>query len=406
MRRAMGFILVLSILALGLSGCTVTAADEVMKAPSFNLSAFDTWQDQMKHLSLAQDIKKIGHDWALAISGPERLTLQVFDGKQETSKALELGGDMFYSASAKDLNGDGIEEIFVNFEHAIKGPQLIVWDVTHLDQPLFNGAYSTHALASLKGTLALYTIGSEKINDLEESYVYEISLADFSVKEKVNVGFLYGAQMLSGKLKDGRDAVFFSGGVGAHSAVSDAIILNPSGTLEPLFYKPDGEIDQPYTAYSAELKDVNQDGIIEFPFMDPSPYQTDSSMAGTIWLTRYTDYFEGNFETISVYHETYYGSLKMNPEWVANWAITRNDYQETGIWYTYTDQKSGEELVTISYLDDLALKAKLLENDALEIISENKDFTAVAQWGEQVDESLKVAIKANFLINPIATLTR
>lgn len=406
MRRSIGFMLVLSILALGLSGCTVTAADEVMKAPSFNLSAFETWQDEMTKMTLLSPVSELGSDWSMAISEPDALKLNVFNTKTQKKATVPLDSSYFFSTATKDINNDGIEEIFINFRQDVSGPTLLVLDVNHLDQPLFRGAYTAFTLADFNGEMALYTIGNEMLDGFEESYFYRLSLEDFSVSSKIDVGFLYVPKMISGKLKDGRMGIFYSGGVGAHSAVSDCVVVNESGDLESLFYKPDVETNQPSTAYYAEVKDTNQDGVIEFPFMDPSPYQTDSSMAGTIWLTRYADYADGKFETVSVFHDTYYGALSMKPEWVADWAITRSDYQGDELWYAYTDQKSGDMLMTIHYLDDLALKTKLAEDDSLEVIGENPEFTAVAQWGDQLTEATKQEIKKAFLINPDAKLTR
>jgi hypothetical protein len=395
-------VLVTGVMGFVLSGCSVSRAEDVMRVPDLKIDLSTTWTERLKAQNLVSDILKISEDEFVAVTSDQQLSIQLFKESDQMTSSFSVNGNNLISMDTYDVNDDGIKEVFIAYFHDSGRTIVEVYDMTGESKLLYTADGKDFAITDLKNGTAFYVISEEEQNEMNESYLYELDIKTFEQVDKVNLGYLYGTKMLSGKLSSGQSAVFYSAGVGAHSAVSDAVFKNESGKLETLFYKEEGETNQPYTAYYAQVKDVNMDGVIEFPFMDPSPFQTDSSMAGTIWLTRYTNWTNNQFEDVAVFHETYYASLKMEPDWVENYQITRSSYEEALIWYRYTDTSTSADLMTIYYLDDIELQTFKRENAEFEVLDQSEELSAVVIWSETILEVQKDAIKGAFVINPKA----
>ncbi|MCK8060308.1 MULTISPECIES: hypothetical protein [unclassified Fusibacter] len=382
-----------------LGGCTISQAEDVMKEPSLDVDLGARWLDEVEHGELVSGIFDLGEGYSAAVTADGQLVIEVLDERNQKVNSIELAGSTLVKVTTYDTTGDGTDEVIIQYFHDTGRSLIEVYDIATGGDVIYTAEGKAFIVANLAGGDQLYIMGEEEVDAIRESYLYELNLSTFEEQQKINLGFLYGTEMESGKLMDGRSAVFFTAGVGAHSAVSDAVVKSVDGQLEALFYRQEGEYDQPYTAYYASIRDTDGDGVFEFPFMDPSPFQTDSSMAGTVWLTWYANWIEPDFVDVAVYHETYYGKLKMKPEWVQNYAITRSGYEDEQIYYTYTDTVSANELVTIYYVDDVELQALKTEIEGIEVLDKSDYLNAVASWSTTITEMEKNAFKEAFAIN-------
>lgn len=101
--------------------------------------------------------------------------------------------------------------------------------------------------------------------------------------------------MVSGKLVNGKKALFIDSGLGAHSMLTE-IVTYDNGKLIKVGDANDGIMMKEYPLYS---KDINADGIIEVGGMYISKGYEDAAFAEIPFIDTYTDYsIDGTKQTI------------------------------------------------------------------------------------------------------------
>ncbi|MDF2533782.1 MAG: hypothetical protein K0Q65_3363 [Clostridia bacterium] len=220
-----------------------------------------------------------------------------------------IGGSILDYFKLENLDGAGSLEVIAGVGIAKTEPrkQLFVYEAAENElvekvQRSYEALHITDYNEDKKPDLLLLG-GERNIAQTAEMFNYEKgSLKLISVVQLDPSG--YHENVVSGKLLDGKQAMFIDSGVGAHSMLTEIIAFN-EGKLVKVGNENDKILFKAYPLYS---KDINNDGIIEVGGMYiPKGYE-DTAFADIPFIHVYADYkIDGTSEIIE---ERYSNSIQ------------------------------------------------------------------------------------------------
>lgn len=375
-----------------LSGCAMKNAEDAMTIPQMKLNQYDLWLNHLKNSNVIYGPAELGDDVFFAVTELPTLTLHVFDDKVQEKRQLVLNANFFHKVKLYDVDGDGKKEVIINYNHEVDGPTVSIYRFDKLLTSLYTTKATSFVIGNLRGVDSLFLIVDENVKEWANKYIVEKSLKDFSDIDKVDVGFMYFANMTFGKLDVQRDAIFYSAGIGAHSGYSDAVVLDEKGKLKTLFYSASDLNEDLYNEFYTVIRDTDGDGIYEFPFYSISPHQIGESSHDITFYTVYKSYHKGTFIETNTLYEMYFGYLKMKPLWIEKWSIEKNEFSEKEIWYAFKDAEKNTTIFTLYYVDDLHRNKLIKKLENAKIVSESMDYSVFVVWGKNVKKVFKEEI--------------
>lgn len=219
-------------------------------------------------------LKKAGDDWS---------RLALIEG---------LGRDIDY-ADFKDIDGDGNPEIIITWTGG-KGfdSKLEIYKITK-GSPEKMAAESCSAMAvgdldsDLKNDLILFKLDkSDPMNQWAEASLYQFTGQELRCTDRLRMdGYINGyQQVIYGKVNEKQKGVFIDSGVGAHSSMTEILVLEDGHLKNALTKGEESAYDKTFKAYTCLSEDINQDGIIEIGLLREAPGYENESMVNIQWI--------------------------------------------------------------------------------------------------------------------------
>lgn len=277
------------------------------------------------------------------------------DGKWTCSDRQKIVAGGVERIDFCDLDGDGVSEILVGWEiYGASEMQLAV--------------YSCKDGKLKKRTMQKYS--RFVCCDLDEDGLNEILIIKFSAPEQMNTAGVYrlteggvtelysceldktvqsvGEPVVS-HLSSGRPAVYIDEikGVGA---ITEVLFIEKNQLVNPLMNLESRETVATLRSAGIEVKDINEDGIIEIPVQENVPSLTKSSLNEKLYLTNWCSY---NGETLTSQltaminsNDGYYYILSQ--KWAGQIAVLKDTDKRLREIYLYNSENSmaGEMLVS------------------------------------------------------------
>lgn len=200
----------------------------------------------------------------------------------------------------EDLNGDGNKEVVAGIVGAKleSNKELIIyeWSKEGLGKKL-EGNYEAVHVADYNedGVSDILLLEGER-NKSQRAELYSYVNGQLKSISKVELDpSAYHENIVSGKLLDGKNALFIDSGLGAHSMLTEIVSYN-NGKLIKIGDVNDRFLFKAYPVYS---KDINNDGVIEVAGMYIPKGWEDSAFAEIPFIHVYVDYrVNGTRQTI------------------------------------------------------------------------------------------------------------
>lgn len=288
-------------------------------------------------------------------------------------------GYEFESIDYKDITGDGRLEVIIGYdigERINKGLSIYKYE-NGKSTEMFNDSYETFVVDNLdkdkKAEIFLVKLNKNDFKCKGELYKFtdeEIKLID-EVKMDGGVNLHYSIKV--GLARENQKGIFIEAGVGAHSAITELIVLE-NGKLNNVFFNEEKEyIDKTFKAYSSISDDIDNDGIIEIPLLREPASEKSRSMAGTPWIHSWYkwDGKEGlNLSSegyINIMQEYYFKFPQKWKETIAiDFGMEEDNRDELIFSYLDNDNKK-YKLFSIVVVDEKTLENKSLEDKYIEI---------------------------------------
>lgn len=191
----------------------------------------------------------------------------------------------------EDLNGDGTKEVVIGVGISDIEPkkQLLIYELK--DSNLIKNVdieYMWTQIDDYDGdnNPDILMLNGES-NQTQTANLYHYDNGQMQLQSSIElISDAYHENIVSGKLADGKKAVFIDSGYGAHSMLTEIVAYDK----DKLIKVGDEKDGIPLKAFPLYSKDINQDGIIEVGWMYiPKGYE-DEALAGIPFIYTYDDY--------------------------------------------------------------------------------------------------------------------
>lgn len=188
-----------------------------------------------------------------------------------------------------DLNGDDRLELMVSYVSDDSSNGLFeAYTFSETVEKVFTSTFNNWVYGTLYESASpmLYVITETLTQEGIRLYTLEERnpANRFELVNQVHLDLNYGAtHMIIGQVNDQQRGVFMDGVVGAHSGITE-IVAPVAGGLKSLTQNEDEINESTYKPYYAETEDVDNDGILEVPFMTPAIGDEDLAMYETSWV--------------------------------------------------------------------------------------------------------------------------
>ncbi|MPQ30335.1 VCBS repeat-containing protein [Clostridium estertheticum] len=254
-----------------------------------------------------EDIDKDGKQEAIVLYIDMRENRQVHlltlkDSNETWNKVSDIAtGDNYLDHfSLEDINNDGKKEVIIGTSisdsKSKKHLDIYEWEEKGLVKRV-NLSYEDVDIADYNddGKLDILIINGEiKKSQYAKMFSYEKGKLQLRSIVKLDSD-AYHENIVSGKLADGRKALYIDSGLGAHSMLTE-IVAYDKGKLIKVGKENDPILFKAYPLYS---KDINNDGIIEVGGMYIPKGFEEAAMAEIPFIHEYVDYLiDGTKQTI------------------------------------------------------------------------------------------------------------
>lgn len=141
---------------------------------------------------------------------------------------------------------------------------------------------------------------------------------NFRKTDSLRLDLFYGVEDIQiGNMNPTQKALFLDGVSGAHSGVTELVrVLD--GDLTALLQSPNGINEATLRPYYSPSKDVDHDGVIEVPFMQPAKGDEELAMYETNWITQWKSLSENGSWLTKAYTTDAYGigTIEVDPVWL------------------------------------------------------------------------------------------
>lgn len=383
--------ILISTLLMGLvSACSMNGSvEEIMKPPRLSI-------DQEEVKNILNDVLKPDAELKMPIDGEntsaiqfvnldedeeeEVLVFYILENDETPLRTLILDkekewkiidgikgiGNDFDRVNFKDITGDGSLEVIIGYrgEGFFENKGLSIYDYNDGEvKEVFNNFYSDMAAGDLDmdGIDELVLIKSDRDKGIAKAELHKyIDNGIKKINEAKMEAFAYYGHIVIGKASEDKVGVFVDEGVGAHSGLTELLIME-NGKLKNVFFDEEkGFTENTFKPYSTESQDVDKDGIIEIALLRAPIGYEDASMAGTPWIhTWYNWDGENNLVYNSESYFDYLSGFYFNfPEkWGKNITIDKpeptSDKEESWITFSYLEKEDSEKypLLTIETIN-------------------------------------------------------
>ncbi|WP_259473050.1 FG-GAP repeat domain-containing protein [Clostridium estertheticum] len=254
-----------------------------------------------------EDIDKDGKQEAIVLYIDMKENMQVHlltlkESNETWNKVSDIAtGDNYLDHfSLEDINNDGKKEVIIGTSisdsKSIKHLDIYEWEEKGLVKRV-NLSYEDADIADYNddGKLDILILDGE-IGKSQYAKMFNYEKGKLQLCSIVKLDSdAYHENIVSGKLADGRKALYIDSGLGAHSMLTE-IVAYDKGKLIKVGKENDPSLFKAYPLYS---KDINNDGIIEVGGMYiPKGFEA-AAMAEIPFIHEYVDYrIDGTKQTI------------------------------------------------------------------------------------------------------------
>ncbi|MBU3173546.1 FG-GAP repeat domain-containing protein [Clostridium estertheticum] len=264
-------------------------------------------KSQQKKSIFIEDINKDGKQETVVLYIDMRENRQVHiltlkESNETWNKVSDIAtGDNYLDHfSLEDINNDGKKEVIIGTSisdsKSKKHLDIYEWEEKGLVKRV-NLSYEDVDIADYNddGKLDILIINGEiKKSQYAKMFSYEKGKLQLRSIVKLDSD-AYHENIVSGKLADGRKALYIDSGLGAHSMLTE-IVAYDKGKLIKVGKENDPILFKAYPLYS---KDINNDGIIEVAGMYIPKGFEEAAMAEIPFIHEYVDYrIDGTKQTI------------------------------------------------------------------------------------------------------------
>jgi len=254
-----------------------------------------------------EDINKDGKQEAVVLYRDMRdnrqvhiLTLKESDGNWNKVSDVATGDNYLDHFSIEDLNKDGKKEVIIGTSisdsQSKKNLDIYEWEQKGLVKKV-DLSYQEVDIADYNadGKFDILIIDGEITkSQYAKMFSYEKGKSQLHSLVKLDPDASH-ENIVSGKLADGKKALYIDSGLGAHSMLTE-IVAYDKGRLIKVGKKDDPILFKAYPLYS---KDINNDGAIEVGGMYIPKGFEDAAMAEIPFIYEYVDYrIDGAKQTI------------------------------------------------------------------------------------------------------------
>lgn len=222
-----------------------------------------------------------------------------------------------------DVSGDSGKELLVSYISEGKSDGLFeVYTFGDRAEKIYTSSFNHWVYGTLDPGEGPFLYAVVETLTQEGIRLYTLEVRDprdkFESKSSVHLDLNYGATEIQiGQVNERQSGIFVDGSMGAHSAVTD-IVVRSEGGLKSLTQNADGINEITFKPYYAAAKDVDDDGIMEVPFMSAAIGDEDLAMYETSWIYSWKSLnFEGDWITKVTTIDTYgLGSFQFPVDWL------------------------------------------------------------------------------------------
>ena len=257
------------------------------------------------------------------------LVLQNADGIWNKVSDVPTDGIVLDYFSIEDLNRDGKKEVVIGTEIPYSEPMkqlnIYEWVENNLEMKV-NRIYEFLDIDDYNddGKPDILILDGER-NKSQTAKIFNYDKGELISQSLVELNpDAYHENVISGKLVDGKKALFIDSGLGAHSMLTEIVAYN-NGKLMLIGDPNDGFLLKEYPLYS---RDINNNGLTEVGGMYIPKGWEDEAFAGIPFIYVFADYnIDGTRETIEerfVDNEQHF-YITIPPEWYQKFTIKKID---------------------------------------------------------------------------------
>ncbi|RII33208.1 hypothetical protein [Clostridium chromiireducens] len=328
---------------------------------------------QQKQSIFTEDIDKDGKTEAFVLYRDMKenrqvhlLMLQEENGKWNKTLDIDTNFNILDYFRLEDLDGDGKKEVILGTSISDSEPskQLLIYELDGKELVnKVNRSYEWIDISDYNGDNkpeVLILDGEITKSKTAEMFNYENEQLKSLTFVNLNPDGLI-ENFVSGKLADGKKALFIDSSLGAHSMLTE-IVAYDNGKLIKVGDENDGNLFKAYPLYS---RDINNDGIIDAGGMYIPKGFEDAAMAEIPFIYTYSDYREDG--THEIIEERYTDSVQhfyiiIPSKWYGKITIQKLDQ---GV--RIVDNEGQENLFEVKWIN------KGLYNDSITKLGETKD---------------------------------
>lgn len=414
--------------ALLLSGCTRTV-DQMYCLPKRS--------DAYNNLQSSIDSAMTGLEYCAPLSGENRQTVQMadldgdgndeyllfaksnqeerplrilvfrkIDGSFENIDTVECNGTTFDLVEYVDMNGDGGMEIVAGrqlSDQVIRSVSVYAYNGGELEQ-LVTANYTKFLTADLNedglGDVFLLRPGlTETDNGVAELYSMESG-----IMERYNeVNMLQPVdklkRILVGKLEGGQDAVYTACTVGDTALITDAYTLRDGLLTNVSFSNESGTGVQTIRNFYVYADDIDNDSVVELPFLIKMKPLADAQLTDTNQLIRWYAMTPDGVEVDKMYtYHNFVGSwyMQLSDDWAQRVSVTT--YGNHFVFYVW-DQNylTCEKILTIYALSGQNRVEQARESDRFVVLeTDSVVYSAVLESNASAYGVDKETVKKSF----------
>jgi hypothetical protein len=278
------------------------------------------------------------------------------DAWAELANVHGVGRDLEF-ADYRDMNGDNKKEMLIGWGGGEDlNSELTIYSMKDQSiHELWNQSYSEMDIGDLDGDghAEIAILQHDREQSEAKALLYGYREGKFTEIDELPMdGSVNGyEQVMIGRATPAQTGIFVDADIGAHSAVTDLLVLDHGG-LKNVLQGPDG-LSQAFKAYPLPSADVNNDGIIEIGLQKEPDGSEDLAMAEIPWINGWYQWDGKNGlklvrESYADYETGYEFYIPGN--WTGKFTAKIERDEETnaiGFYYIGQPDKSPAELLTI-----------------------------------------------------------
>jgi hypothetical protein len=308
---------------------------------------------------------------------------------KKTASFTGIGRELDY-VDYVDMTGDGIPEMLIGWGGGDGlNKELSVYSLKE-NQPveLLKQPYSVMAVGDLAGNREqeLALVVHDNNNLVSKAEVYGPTDGKLSKWTEIQLdGNVNGyEQAVIGKASPTKNGIFIEAGLGAHSAMTELLILENGQLLRPLAGTRE-EMELTFKPYSLYSEDINDDGIIEIGIHTQPPGTDEMAMAEIPWIS---SYYQWDGKSGLKHMEDHFQSTRLGidfripDKWKDKFTVERNPDSNSTVAHMVYYGQNGEQKATLLTFQSIPQQ----EWAKMEKSSEGKQtpYLVLSEQGKQV----------------------